>query len=119
MSKIIVNLITPVVVNEAEIILNAYPQAFYRKAFTASDLRQKLITYVLTRIPSNYTVVEEADEMILNAKPPCSSEQRQHIKMLINQGIQHILHEPGEESQIDQPLRESASTPAMPSTWFG
>ncbi|MEP0849537.1 MULTISPECIES: hypothetical protein [Cyanophyceae] len=74
MSKTIANLTLPVVVQEIEKVLGIYTDHPYQKAFSISELRQKLIVYVLSRTSNNYAVIEEG-ESIINQNVTCCLEQ--------------------------------------------
>lgn len=92
MNMKIVNLTLAVVIEEIENILETYPKYPCHQAFSPSNLRQELINYVLNRISTIYTVIEEVQEpLILTALIGCFSEQRRHIESLIHQGIGDII----------------------------
>jgi hypothetical protein len=119
MSRKIVNLVTPVVLDETKNVLNEYPKASCRSAFALPELHHKLIAYVLTRTPGIYAVVEEAEESVFNDKPVyCSVEHRQQIKTLICEGIEHILPE---SNSLHQSVSrdEELTSPTNLSSWFG
>ena len=93
MSLKIVNLTLLLVTEELESILGNYPAYPYRQAFTSSKLRQKLMAYVLSRIPNIYTVIEERQSPSINALLlDCCSEQIRHIESLIHTGIRDVIH---------------------------
>lgn len=64
----VVNLTQQSIVGEIESVLNTYPSHPYQQAFAIPDLRQELITFVLNRIPSFYSIM--SDEQI-----PAEAEQ--------------------------------------------
>ncbi|NJL36401.1 MAG: late competence development ComFB family protein [Leptolyngbyaceae cyanobacterium RM2_2_4] len=118
MSKTIVNLTLPVVIEEAEDVLDSYPYHPYQQAFSIPDLRKKLISYVLCRVPGVYTVVEEDDQAMMNPKSLCNSlEQRIQIENLIRQGIEHILRE--NMDWVDRHIPQETNPAFAPSNWFG
>lgn len=90
MSRSNVNLAISVVETEAENLLHSYPYYPYQQVFAAPNLRQKLIAYVLSRIPHLYAVIE-AQEFSTDELLHCPSEQRQQIEALIHCGIQFLL----------------------------
>lgn len=92
MSKATVNLTLPIVIEEIESILDAYPFQPYRHVFTTSDLHQELISYTLSRIHNRYTVLETEDISSTPEALPISSAERSQIDTIICQGIQHILY---------------------------
>ena len=93
MSKTIINLTLPVVIEEIENILDTYPEHPYRIAFAPSGLRQDLVAYVLSRIPNIYTALEETHSPSNNEEliRYCSARLLQ-IEHLIHLGIRDILH---------------------------
>jgi hypothetical protein len=118
MSKTIINLATSIVIKEAEIILDTYPDHPYQQAFSIPELRQKLVSYVLCRVPGLYTVVDESEECIINSSASCcSEEQRRHITTLIHQGIRYIFQE--NSTWIDRHIPEETNPSFAPSSWFG
>lgn len=93
MSLRIVNLTLLLVTEELENILGNYPEYRYRQAFASSNLRQKLLAYVLSRIPNIYTVIEESQSPSINTIIlDCCSEQIRHIESLIHTGIRDVIH---------------------------
>ncbi len=90
MSRNNVNLTISVVEAEAENLLHSYPYYPYQQAFAVPSLRQKLIAYVLSRIPHLYAVIE-AQELSTDELLHCPPEQRQQIETLIHCGIRFLL----------------------------
>lgn len=119
MTKAIVNLSLPLVMQEAEAVLETYPHHPYRQAFSIPDMRQKLICYVLSRMPGLYTVVEETERSLMNTTSMCSSldDRKCQIETLIRQGIPSILNE--HLDWIDRHIPEETESRQMPSSWFG
>jgi hypothetical protein len=72
-------------------LLHSYPYYPYQRAFSAPGLRQKLIAYVLSRVPSLYGVIEA--QAAATEDLYCPPDQRQQIETLIHRGIQHLLIE--------------------------
>jgi hypothetical protein len=119
MSKTIVNLTISVVNAEAEEVLESYPHHPYQQAFSAPDLRHRLISYVLSRTPGMYVVVEESQEQKINSQSYncCSDTQRSQIEALIHQGIQQILLD--DPNWVANHIPQEANPGFTPSTWFG
>lgn len=118
MSKTIVNLTIPMVVSKLEGILDTYPYHPYHQAFSIPELRQKLLSYVMSRIPGQYTVVEESEVPIENLRSLCCSlEQQQQIEQLIHQGIRKIFQE--DSDWIDRHIPQDVNPSFAPSNWFG
>ncbi len=90
MSKTNVNLTISVIEAEAESLLRSYPDYPYQRAFAMPKLRQKLVAYVLIRVPNFYAVSEEQE---FSTEEPlyCPPEQRQQVETLIHCGIQRLL----------------------------
>lgn len=118
MSKTIINLTLPVVIEETEDILDSYPYHPYQQAFSIPDMRKKLVSYVLCRVPGVYAVVEEADRASIDPKSLCNSlEQRIRIENLIRQGIEQIVQE--NMDWIDRHVPHQTNSAFAPSSWFG
>jgi hypothetical protein len=115
MTKTIVNLTLPVVVDQIETALEDYPHHPYQQAFAIPDLRQRLIAYVLSRISNNYTVLEEGENSTHAIN--CSSDRILQIKNLVTQGIQDILQQHWEWSTHHIPSELESGL--APSHWFG
>jgi hypothetical protein len=89
----IVNLTLPLIIEEIENILEMSPHSNSCKALATSKLRQELIDYVLSRIPSIYSVLEDRHSAVCNTESfSCYSNQRRHIQSMIHMGICDILH---------------------------
>jgi hypothetical protein len=114
----IVNLTMPVVLEEVDRILRSYPYYPYQQVFALPSLRQKLVTYVLSRVPGLYTVVEDSDPSRSNVTARyCTAEQKQQINQLLHQGIEHII---GNETNWNGvATRPANSMNNTPSHWFG
>jgi len=115
MTKTIVNLTLPVVVDQIETALEDYPYYPYQQAFAIPDLRQRLIAYVLSRISNNYTVLEEGENSTHAIN--CSSDRTLQIKNIVTQGIHDILQQYWEWSTHHIPSELESGL--VPSHWFG
>jgi hypothetical protein len=119
MSKTTVDLTISVVEAEADTLLRDYPFYPYQRAFSAPSLRQKLIAYVLCRIPNLYALIEQqvsACEALC-----CPPAQQKQVETLIHRGIQYLLLESLPqvtiESEVYEDLDEmNVGTPS--SHWF-
>ncbi|MGB3206686.1 MAG: hypothetical protein WBB28_17005 [Crinalium sp.] len=97
MSYKIANLTLPLVMEEVEEVLQDYPRYPYQVAFSIHKLRQLLIADVLSKIPNEYTVIEDAEELSIqpqNFSPPL--QKRLHREMIIRQSILDILQKNAE-----------------------
>ncbi|NES98833.1 MAG: late competence development ComFB family protein [Desertifilum sp. SIO1I2] len=93
MSKKLLNLTLPIVLEEIENVLAAYPKYPYQQAFSVSELRQDLVAYVLSRVPNKYAAVEETEPFVYQmGSSVYSSKQMLDIENCIHIGIQDILH---------------------------
>jgi Late competence development protein ComFB len=115
MSKTIVNLTMPFVVQEIEDLLEKYPHHPYQEAFANPDFRQNLITYTLNRIPNHYLTVDEKEKehLITSDYVRYYLKQTLHIKAVIHQGIEQILSEKAE--QVNQHIPDTVDLSHVPS----
>jgi hypothetical protein len=99
--KTTVNLTIAVVEAEVDTLLRSYPYYPYQRAFSAPSLRQKLIAYVLSRVPSLYAVIEAQvgaedglhGDGLHGDGLHCPPEQQQQVETVIHRGIQVLLLE--------------------------
>lgn len=118
MAKTIVNLVSMIVNQEAEGILNTYPYHPYQHAFSSPDMRQRLISYVLSRTPGLYAVVEDENSQTLSHETSCCpTVQRHQIAALIHQGIRKLIEEKPQWAHHRVP--EATQAKFAPSNWFG
>ncbi|WP_066376224.1 MULTISPECIES: hypothetical protein [unclassified Anabaena] len=124
--RTVVNLTQQSVLGEIENVLDTYPYHPYQQAFALPDLRQELITFVLSRIPSFYSPVLEEQPTLQNCEqesqlihklPRSPLEQQLHLQRLIHQGIYSIFQEKSE--WISHHLCQSVVAACEPSHWFG
>ena len=118
MPQTIVNLALPVVTEKVDTILLTYPLYPHQQTFAAHDLRQKLVAYVLSRMPGFYVTMDHSAACSLESPLDCySSEQHEQIDQLIHQGIGHLLSHPSQPQSW--PSSDRMETPLTPSSWFG
>jgi hypothetical protein len=91
MSKTTVDLTISVVEAEADTLLRSYPFYPYQRAFSAPSLRQKLIAYVLCRVPGLYALIEQ--QAVDREALCCPPAQQQQVETLLHRGIQCLLLE--------------------------
>jgi hypothetical protein len=81
-----------------------YPAATYQKILNNMRLRQKLITYILDRIPNSYAAINV--DKIITISPEslyCSVREKIEIKQLVQQGVVYlILSELNKSSSLNQ-----------------
>lgn len=90
MTKTLVNQTLAVVWEEAALLSEHFPHRGYQTVMGNAELRQELIAYVLSQIPSTYAV-QETNSPIRGY----TTAYRLQIETLLQQGIQFILdHQP-------------------------
>ena len=109
MATTLINIALPVVNEIIDDVLTAGPSEAYREMFTSSDARDRLATFVLSRLPARYMMVADSGCSLELPRNCYSAEQHRHIRQLVHQGIQKVI------------TRPVAPTPDafIPSTWFG
>ncbi|MEL6332459.1 MAG: late competence development ComFB family protein [Cyanobacteria bacterium J06656_5] len=109
MATTLINIALPVVNEIIDDVLNTGSSESYRATFTSSDARDRLATFVLSRLPARYMTVADSECSLEFPRNCYSAEQHRHIRQLVHQGIQKVM------------TRPVASTPEtiLPSTWFG
>ena len=118
MTQTIVNLTLPLVMDKIDDVLAAYPLYEYRQVFAVPELRQKLTTYVLARLPVVYVTIDSGTACGMASPGHCySSEQHDQINQLIHQGIDALLGRP--ETWRWRPSAERIEAESVPSSWFG
>jgi len=118
MTPDIVNVTASAIATEVETVLETYPNHPYQQAFAIPELRQKLITYVLNRIPSNYVVTEQHQESLVSLEPlPDFSAEEICPPALVHQGIRQVLRD--SEDQVTHHIPEDVDPSCAPSQWFG
>lgn len=88
---IVINTTLIKVKEELENFLEIYPNKLYKKTLTDPDLRQKLIAYILNRMPNRYLAVER-ENISLNSSQNIifSTQEALEIEKLIHQGISYL-----------------------------
>ncbi|NEQ48950.1 MAG: late competence development ComFB family protein [Leptolyngbya sp. SIO3F4] len=109
MANTLINIALPVVNEIIDDVLSTGPAANYRETFASADARDRLATFVLSRLPARYMTVTDNQRSLEFPRNCYSAEQHQHIRQLVYQGIQKVL------------TRPVTTTPEtfIPSTWFG
>jgi hypothetical protein len=93
MTRNIINITLLEVIVELESFLATYPAQLHQQFSNDSDLREKLINYVLTRVPNHYVVRDTRSELIYSKSFSCSTLEQIEIKELIQQGAYYLLKE--------------------------
>lgn len=117
MSNLIDALTLAVIAEETENVLQSHLEYHYQQSFSMSDFRQKLVTYVMSRIYNTYPVIEDV-KPVSKPKFVCYySQQKIQIQTLIHQGIQHILQQ--KLDWASHHISEEVELGYAPSHWFG
>ena len=109
MANTLINIALPVVNEIIDDVLATNPSASCRETFTNSDARDRLATFVLSRLPARYVAMAESECSLDLPKNCYSAEQHRQMRQLVNQGIQKVL---------TRPMASNQET-LIPSTWFG
>jgi hypothetical protein len=117
MSETIVNLALPIVSEKVEQMLQDMPLSSQTAPSTA-ELKQRLVAYVLSRIPGFYITSEQAVVCSVANPSSCySSEQHRQIEQLIYQGLRQMSGQ-----RCDWATHNLSSLSAVnnvSSVWFG
>ncbi|MEM1238777.1 MAG: late competence development ComFB family protein [Cyanobacteria bacterium P01_H01_bin.26] len=109
MANTLINIALPVVNDIIDDVLATNPSASCRETFTSSDARDRLATFVLSRLPARYVAMGDRECSIDLPKNCYSAEQHRQMRQLVHQGIQKVL---------TRPMASSPET-LIPSTWLG
>jgi hypothetical protein len=110
----IINLTLLILNKSIEVVLEDYQKKFYQPAFSRQELRQKIVSNVLTKIPNQYTIIEDEQEL---PKDPnflyCYLEQRVRLEILIRESLVYLLQENLDETNFhispkENPLNDSS-----------
>lgn len=118
MAGTIVNLTLLKVNDEIENILENFANPTYQQALNDPDLRQKIIAYVLSRIPNRYLAMETEKVSLISSQVfTFSTQENLQIEQLIHQGIAYLCQRQS-LGELDHTHPERDST-YSPSHWFG
>lgn len=119
MSQTIVNLTLPIVTEKIDAILAIYPLHSYGSpTLDHHDLRRRLTTYVLSRLPVVYMTMDSVTACTLDSPAGCySQDQHEQISQLIYQGLEALLAQP--RPRYGSQTHELAGVGSDPSSWFG
>ncbi|AOW98041.1 hypothetical protein BJP34_00030 [Moorena producens PAL-8-15-08-1] len=114
MGKTLVHVTTPIVIQEIENVLATYPESPYQELFYQSNIRQDLITYVLSRIPNNYEAIDNSEPSSKSQElQQLSSEQKLYLENWIHTGIYHIFHLMGNYSWDNCPMPKTFTSRSL------
>ncbi len=107
----IVNIALPVVNEIIDDILTTAAPFSHHGSVGMSETRDRLVTFVVSRLPARYMALAESDGEGDPVPMGCySSDQHQHIRQLVHIGIRKAL-----TPRPAAPCREKT----YPSSWFG
>ena len=109
MASSLINIALPVVNEIIDDVLTDGHEASYPEVLSGNDARDRLATFVLSRLPARYMTVKDSECSLELPRNCYSTEQHQHIRQLVHQGIQKLLARP----------TTITSETIIPSTWFG
>jgi len=118
MTKAIVNLALPVIEKKVEKALENAPSDSIKTTETTVALQERLVAYVLRRMPTFYVTTDNAQSCSLENPISCFSQAQQHeMDQLIYEGLQHLMARHSSwETAAQEPV--GGFSPA-PSHWFG
>ncbi|OLP15459.1 hypothetical protein BST81_26075 [Leptolyngbya sp. 'hensonii'] len=116
MSKSIANLTYKLLIREIEDILDSCHYHSYRHVFAIPELRQQLMTNVLNRVPACYALVEEDEEMHVDATivPNVISSQLHYV---VAEEINRLVED--QEAWVSHHIPQEVGAGFAPSNWFG
>jgi pyruvate-formate lyase len=114
----IVNLALPVITDKVEAVLDDLSKRSFQTSFATNGLREELVSYVLKRMPTVYTVADTSRAYSNEAPIHCfSKEQRNRIDTLINEGLDYLLYRYRTWEAAAQTATNGLDS--SPSHWFG
>ena len=109
MANTLINIALPVVNEIIDDVLATGSSISYGETFTSADARDRVATFVLSRLPARYMTIADS-ECSLDLPRNCySAEQHRQIRQLVHRGIQEVMA---------RPIVPTPET-LIPSTWFG
>lgn len=112
----IVNLSLPIITNKVEEALDNSKMESSQELSSASLLQERLVAYVLRRMPTFYTTIEISNACLANNPVNCFSQEQQNtIDGLIQEGLQHLM---ACQSHQESLIQGTVQVPSA-SNWFG
>lgn len=104
---------------ELENLIDKHPKQTYQAQLKDPDFRQKLIAYVLNRIPNRYIAVEAENESSISSELLIySNQERLDMEKKIYQGI-YSLTSSDKNYNFSSATYIEVSSPHYQSSWFG
>lgn len=118
MTQTIVNLTLPVIEQKVEKFLANSTQVNVDTTGAAIALQEKLVAYVLRRMPTFYVTTEWSQKCSIGNPVSCFSQaQQREMDQLIDEGLQHLITR---RSSWEASAQNSSSAfEPSPSHWFG
>jgi hypothetical protein len=119
MTNKLINLTLLKVNAEIEGTLPTYPEDIYQKISQDSNFKNKLLAYVLTRIPNRYIATNEENiPEFWSESVFCSLHEQIEIEELIQQGVYYLVNKQETAYKFSRRSRKTDSA-YSPSDWFG
>ncbi|MEM9805032.1 MAG: late competence development ComFB family protein [Cyanobacteria bacterium P01_D01_bin.56] len=109
MANSLINIALPVVNEIIDDVLADGNVASSQEVLHSSDARDRLASFVLSRLPARYMTVADSECSLELPRNCYSAQQHRHIRQLVQQGIQKLLTRP----------TNTTAEQLIPSTWFG
>ncbi|QYO62251.1 hypothetical protein [Leptolyngbya sp. 7M] len=92
MTKTIMNLTLPAILEEIDHVLEEEPYRDYQPLLRSMEMRQELIAYTLSRVHSRYRVIEGHERLTAAVRSlSLTSEERLNIEKVVRQGVYDLL----------------------------
>ncbi len=117
MSKTVVNLTLPLIVEEIESVLDHHHYHPYRQAYATPELRQRLIAHVLNTVPACYAMVEYSQGENFPDPHVVPRNLRHKLHAAVINGIEQLIEENAD--WVSHHIPQETNPGYAPSCWFG
>ncbi|WP_204140766.1 hypothetical protein [Halomicronema sp. CCY15110] len=118
MTQTIINLTLPVIQRKVEAALENVPAKSMPMTEITNRLQEKLVAYVVSRMPTYYVTAEQHQPCSLENPISCFSQAQQaEMDQLIDAGLRHLSAR--RSSWETQAQAVTGSFESSPSHWFG
>ncbi|MBD3885678.1 hypothetical protein IFO70_28610 [Phormidium tenue FACHB-886] len=91
MSKMLMNLTMPIILEEIENVLESEPY-YSQYQIAIPDLRQKLLSYTLNHVRRRYRSIDQSEQTVAVLRSnPSSLEEHLQVEAVVRQGIQQLV----------------------------
>jgi len=119
MTKTVVNLTESIAQEELNKRLDQYPSNHpYRAIFSLPKPREELISFILWRVPHQYTCCEAGESGIVSADAMVATQRRSQIVQLLEEGMSRICQRRDRGCDVTAASERNAVV-CSPSHWFG